>query len=410
MDSDKNGDMKEKKKNWLSPKIKSTEKNDIKSLTFSKPLNNSSRKIHLSSISFPHLYSKKPFIKINTDVFKNSLLKTISKPDIYSPKLQTTATNYTNNLNRCRTLKNIKPLDKKNYFPLNNFSSDTKELYKENNNLNLNTLYCGVNNYRIFDLKVEKPKFFTSKILKDPISILYTNNSKENLKSSNLYSNNSLKHDFIYNTTLSNRKNIDRNLVNSIVDSLLQKGKNDNKKKTEVDNLKTQRFDYISPLKYINYNFERDPENKTKFKSFNVQSEILGGEKIRNSFVDNMNEYYDNIKINYNFQKPSGFDKNYTNKNNNIINLMYNNETDNKKISMIKRANSYLNKNKNLYSKTEKNELNTEYYNKMKQIYDKKNMPLDLIINEILLKTKTISLNNQKRRQAVSEMKKKLNF
>ena len=412
MNNNKNVVINEKKKNWLSPNIKNIDKLEIKSFTFSKSQNRNPKKTHLYSISIPSTSSKNSSIKVQTDFLKNDVLRNVTKSDICNSNYQTTTTNYTNNFNHWRPLKQLKSLDKKNYFNLNKRNRDNNELNKESNTLNLKTLYCGVNTYRIFNLKAEKPKFFTNKLLKK--NFIDTRNADkvvENLKSSNFKKNNSLQHNSTYSNTFINKKNINKNIINSIVESLLnKKEKKDNDKNTDSENINSHRCDYISPMKYINYNFENDPENKTKFKSFKKQGDILGSEKTRNKFVENINEYYENKKVNYNFQKPSGFDKNDISKdiNNKIIHSMFNDEKDIKNVSIKKRANSYL--YKNLYVKTEKNERNAEYYDKLRQIYDQKNMPLDSIISEILLRTKDMSFNDQKRKKDINDIKKKLNF
>ena len=187
---------------------------------------------------------------------------------------------------------------------------------------------------------------------------------------------------------LKNYKDIDQKIFNDKVNLIIKKLLSKDFPNYYINDRHSRNLfplnQTISPMKYVEYNMQNEPENSKLYQSYSWQMKCLLDNRVRNSLIGGINNYNENLK-NYkeiyfdNFFKNNNFKKKLEqdkiinfihrgiNKENiNILNrdfknndLLYNSGKDKFKNEYIKLYNQKgLNKAKNLYFKyTQNNEI-----------------------------------------------------
>ena len=387
----------------LTPKIKKIEIGSIKSYTNKEYNIPNQNKIHISSITYPSLTPKRFFYSTNHSSINSYKIKNKNKSNMYLSKLETISPNFSHNFSQYKTTnKNDIYKDIKNLNYQTNISGFNKETFyiKKNNKCN----------YKIYKINIKRPKILSNRINEKNYNLTNINSFKNNI--TNYYKPDKKKILKYANNTynINVKKNIDKNLIDSFVESLLNKV-NDNKEKKDQKETDNKTHDLIekndiSPIKYINYNFEISNIKENLFKNRKKENDGLGGEHVIETFMNNINDYRNSKKEYYDFKKPAGFELNYfeREKNDELIHSMFtgNSSSRNKKKRLL------LCKDINKYRETFKKQNYSDYFGKLRQFYEKKNVPLDLIVDETLLSTMEIDKINKERKSTLNEVKKKL--
>ena len=96
---------------------------------------------------------------------------------------------------------------------------------------------------------------------------------------------------------------------------------------SETLQLKTDLKKFTNPLKYIEMDMRKDPDDKKLYKTYKVQLKYFMNNKNRKLLIDGVNDYHENIKlykdINYNsfYQENNKKNDIKNNNNNKTINI-----------------------------------------------------------------------------------------